>query len=143
MFGFNEVIDALLHSLYFACPVFRRSRTFRIGFRFAELPAGKSVTLPHPATTNVPLEIKVRLTATDHRQTLKLSSIGRHKAPFTVAIYDQNSEKVRYLKLSQGGSIVYNFKDLRPIQVVPLLPKGGAARAWLQVSSNRPLTIAR
>lgn len=114
------------------------------GFDLKELPLGKSVTLPTPAKTMVPLESRVRLTATDYRQTLKFSTEGSsRKQVIKVAIYDQNSEKVRYIKIYPGASIVYSFKDLRPIQVIPMRYESQGGTSWLSVESNRPLTIGR
>ena len=115
-----------------------------MAFEISELPPGKSVTLPHPATTLVPLDTKVRLTATDRQQTLKLTSVSSKK-PFTLAIYDSLSEKVRYIKLRPGASMVYSFKGMNTIQVVPVKPKKErfSRQARLKVESNRPLGIGR
>ena len=134
-----RLFGSLLGALSFVTSVFAN------GFDLRELPFGKSVTLPHPALTVIPLETRVRFTATDRQQTLKLTSQGRGTwYTFRVAIYDQNSEKVRYIKLAPGASVVYNFKDLRPIQVIPLRQKHDRSNeVWLSVESNRPLTIGR
>ncbi|SMF30191.1 hypothetical protein [Pseudobacteriovorax antillogorgiicola] len=116
-------------------------------FEISQLPRGKSVTLPRPALTLVPLDTKVRLTSTDRQQTIKLTSVSKRgrSIPFTIAIYDNLSEKVRYVKLKPGGSMVYSFRGMNTIEVVPLVPKqaSNASHARLQVESNRPLGIGR
>lgn len=116
-------------------------------FKLHDLPSGKSVTLPRPATTQVPLNSSVRLTATDRDQTLKLSAKSNVVVPwqaFTLAIYDRNSEKVRYVELSPKASMVYSFRDMAPIQIITKA-KGSnqVEKLWLEVESNKPLTIAR
>ncbi len=134
-----RLVKSLLGALSFATSIYAN------GFDLNELPLGKSVTLPTPAKTKIPVESRVRLTATDHQQTLKLTSQGNGKwTNIKVAIYDQNSEKVRYVNLAPGASIVYNFKDLRPIQIIPTRFKNKrTGNVWLSVESNRPLTIGR
>ncbi|NRA63848.1 MAG: hypothetical protein HRU19_05160 [Pseudobacteriovorax sp.] len=130
----------LVISLWFASPLLLAQ-----GFNLHDLPKGKSVTLPHPATTLVPLGSPVRLTATDRSQTLKLSGRSAKNLywkAFTVAIYDQNSEKVRYIKVDPKSAMVYSFKNYTPIQIIPMA-NAASGDVFLRVESNKPLTIAR
>lgn len=116
------------------------------GFDIMQLPAGKSVTLPRPATTLVPLDSEVRLTATDHGQSVKLSSVANmgKGAPFSVAIYDSLSEKARTVTLSPGGSVLYQFLGINTIRILPKIPKAkNPSGLRLQIESNKPLGISR
>lgn len=114
-------------------------------FDLGELPKGKSVTLPRPATTLVPLTSKVRLTATDRQQTVKLTSTARsgRSQSLVLAIYDDLSDKVRYVKLKPGGSMIYSFRGMNTIQIVPKLTAKNTNlnQARLKVESNRPLGV--
>lgn len=116
-------------------------------FELEKLPPGKSVTIPRPATTWVPLAMRARLTATDMPQSLSLRLIGPtgaqlQGAPVKLAIYDPNSERVVYVTVTPGVSFVYNFRDLRPIMVVSEDPGSERRQAKLQVESNKPLELS-
>jgi hypothetical protein len=117
-------------------------------FDLERLPAGKSVTIPRPATTWVPLWMRARLTGTDMPQSLSLKLIAPGtgvplKSPVKLAIYDPNSERVVYANVQPGVAFVYNFRDLRPIMVVSENTASPALRqVKLQVESNKPLEIS-
>lgn len=120
------------------------------GFDINELPVGHSVTLPHPATTLVPLSHSIKLTSSDMPQAIKLSSVysGSGKAPIVkVAIYDANAQRVKYVDVRPGSHVLYTFKDLSSIRLVPDVAKGekeGVGRlTQLQIESNKPLGISR
>ena len=134
-----------LKSLLIFMGIFWGPGSVTYAFDLKELPLGKSVTLPRPAITLIPLTSKARLTATDRQQTVKLTSVAKsgRGIAFTLAIYDDLSEKVRYVKLKPGGSMIYSFLGINTIQVVPMLPKGSRkySHARLKVESNRPLGV--
>lgn len=112
-------------------------------FDLRELPRGRSVTLPHPAVTHVPLTQEVRLTSTDAPQTLKLSAIGPSTPRLNVAIFDSHSERVKYVTVTQSP-MLYVFKSLKSIQVVPKLHgRQSAQNVMLRIESNKPLGISR
>jgi len=116
-------------------------------FDLETLPQGKSVTIPRPATTWVPLTMRARLTATDMPQSLSLRLIlpGTGKTienQVKLAIYDPNSERAVYATVQPGVAFVYNFRDLRPIMVVSEDSGGVLRQAKLQVESNKPLEIS-
>ena len=131
---------------WFGCgPLYGQPRP--VAFDLEALPQGKSVTIPRPATTWVPLTMRARLTATDMPQSLSLRLImpGTGKTvenQVKLTIYDPNSERVVYATVRPGVSFVYNFRDLRPIMVVSEDSGGVLRQAKLQVESNKPLEIS-
>jgi len=119
-------------------------------FDIKRLPKGKSVTLPHTAVTFVPVTDKVKLASTDMPQMVKLSAISKRKGKtqdIRVAIFDSQSDRVKYVLLKPGASYLYNFKDLGSISVVPEIAKlsvnDASAHYQLKVESNKPLEVSR
>lgn len=144
----NKFLCALVAAIVFGfglAPAHGQPRP--VAFDLEALPQGKSVTIPRPATTWVPLTMRARLTATDMPQSLSLRLIGPGPGkiadnPVKLAIYDPNSERVVYATVRPGVSFVYNFRDLRPIMVVSEESGGALKQVKLQVESNKPLEIS-
>ena len=118
------------------------------GFDINVLPRGSSVTLPQPATIFVPLDTRVTLSATDSPQSLKLTSHSRNKRQATqleVAVYDPNSERVRYLTIKPNVPYVYSFKGLSSIMIITKAktPPSTRSRHVLRIESDKSLTIAK
>jgi hypothetical protein len=114
-------------------------------FHLDRLPAGKDVTIPRPATTHVPLAIRVTLTATDMPQSISLKPVnlgGGPVLPVRVSIYDPHQDRVKYVDVTPGTPFLYSFKELSSITVVPLSVKSDSGKLVLQVESDKPLTIA-
>jgi len=114
-------------------------------FRLDTLPRGKSVTIPRPATTYVPLAERARFTATDTPQTLSLKPVntGRGPAqPLRVAIYDATQERVQQVEVVPGTTFLYTFKGLSSIMLIPRAKAPAGAGMQLKVESNKPLEIA-
>lgn len=116
-------------------------------FDIRMLPPGKAVTLPHPATTQVPVQSKVNLTSTDLPQTLKVmasSPHGKPMQPLVLHIVDTHTQAVQYVKVDPRNPVLYSFKALKP---VVLIPKPLAAHVRdgvvLTIESNRPLGVGR
>ena len=131
------------HSLVF---IFYCQQVHAYGFEIQNLPIGKSVTLPRPATTLVPLDSRVRLTATDHQQSVKFTSVSSKGTggPFKLAIYDSLSEKVRYVNLKPGTSVLYHFQGINTIQILPTVSGNKTkSKGQLQIESNKPLGVGR
>lgn len=118
------------------------------GFDLNILPQGAAVTLPQPATTFVPLNARVTLSATDSPQSLKIMSHnlrGKNTTTIEVAVYDRHSERVRYLTIKPGVPYVYSFKGLSSIMIIPKVTSKLPARnkQVLRIESDRSLTIAK
>ena len=119
-------------------------------FYLDRLPNGKSVTIPRPATTIVPLTSSVMLTATDIPQSLSIRAVTTSGSafvasqPIRISIFDRNSDRVRYVDLKPGMPYVYSMKDLETITVVPQVGASGAEarNLALRVESDKPLEIA-
>ena len=79
------------------------------------------------------------------QQTVKLTSTARsgRSQSLVLAIYDDLSDKVRYVKLKPGGSMIYSFRGMNTIQIVPKLTAKNTNlnQARLKVESNRPLGV--
>lgn len=118
-------------------------------FDFDDLEPNRSVTLPHPATTLVNLPNSLMLSSTDRGQSLKLQAAARSQnlpmSAFQVAIFDPNAEGVRYVKVSPGQPVLYNFKSLGSIRLSISLPDGAPndSNTRLQIESNRPLELRK
>lgn len=115
-------------------------------FALTELPHGKSVTLPHPALTKVPVTESVYLTSTDRAQTVKITlpSTYAQEKPLHIAIYDSSAKKVQHLKLSHRAPLLYTFRHLSTILITPNSQTAQAPNvAHLLIESNRPLEIKR
>ena len=114
-------------------------------FRIGTLPKGKNVTIPRPATTQIPVASRVVLTPTDMPQSISMKPVNVTNGPtgmLRVAIYDQNSDRVKYIELSPSTPFVYQVKNLQPITVIPEERGGATSSLVLQVQSDKPLQIA-
>jgi hypothetical protein len=115
-------------------------------FLLERLPQGKSVTIPRPATTYVPLSARVTLTATDIPQTVSFRAINQRAGSaraFRISIFDPQQDRVKYVDLAPGTPFLYNFKELASITVVPEATSGAPEGTTLMVESDKPLEIAR
>ncbi|HET9237589.1 MAG TPA: hypothetical protein VFO10_10080 [Oligoflexus sp.] len=114
-------------------------------FDILQLPKGASVVLPHPAATLVPLNLKVQVSATDRKQILKIGAVSSQGSTQVVnlAIYDRYQSRVKYLKIKPGSFVIYAFKNLNSLQLVPQNAKAaGLQGTRLLLESNRPLGIS-
>jgi hypothetical protein len=115
------------------------------GFSLERLPKGKNVTMPRPATTYVPLTSRVVLTGTDMPQTLRFMPVNLNQGmirSLRLAIFDQNSERVQYVRVSPDTPFLYPIKDLAPITVIAEAIAGVTEGLQLQVESDKPLDVA-
>lgn len=116
-------------------------------FPLTELPIGRSVTLPRPALTNVPLGASVKLSSTDLPQTVKMvgmTTAGAPAKPFQVAIYENEGKDVRYIKIDGTNPALYSFKSLTSIKLVPMpLPGDKSNQSVLILESTKPLSLSR
>ncbi len=116
-------------------------------FRVEELPKGASVTLPQPAMTYIPPSARVRLTATDAPQSVKISAVhsaGGAASPMQVAIYDRNMARVKNVTIRPGMPFIYSFQSLYTIAVLPQVQSGLASdQHRIMIESNKPLEISR
>lgn len=106
------------------------------------LPKGADVTLPHPATTVVPLNLMHRIIPTDYDQVLKVSS-NQPSCSLRITVYDSAAPGARTLKLTGSDTVIYRFKKLSTIRVNAEDDRDGACAqtASLTLESNRPLGI--
>ncbi len=116
-------------------------------FDLRVLPPGKAVTLPHPATTQFPVQSKVNLTSTDLPQTVKvmaLPSPGKAMQPLVLHIVDTHTQAVQYVKVDPRNPVLFHFKALKPIMLIPQ-PLASHVRdgVMLRIESNRPLGVGR
>lgn len=114
-------------------------------FDILQLPKGASVVLPHPAATLVPLNLKVQVSATDRKQILKIGAVSTSGSTQAVdlAIYDKYQSRVKYLKVKPGSFVIYAFKNLNTLQLVPQNAKAAALQGTrLLLESNRPLGVS-
>jgi len=125
-------------------PEIRRDRS-GVAFLLTTLPKGKDVTMPQPATTYVPLSSRILLTATDMPQTLSFRPVNFAHWPLQglrLVIFDEHSERVQYRDMQPGTPFLYPVKTLTTVTVMAE-PIGAATNGlYLQVESDKPLTIA-
>lgn len=115
-------------------------------FKITELPKGKSVTLPRPATTIIPISEAATLTSTDKSQTIKftvISSSGQSSPPIKLTIYDKHSETPRQLILKANSPTIYSFKGLGSIRIKTAPYLQSQNEGSMRVESNRPMGIRR
>lgn len=120
-------------------------------FDVEQLPLGKDITIPRPATTFIPLNARITLAATDYPQTLQFKPVNTQNGPLhriNLAIYDRKQERVQYVDLKPGLPFLYTFKKLSSILVIPEVPEQKSSNAIpkglkLQVESDKPLSIKR
>jgi hypothetical protein len=116
------------------------------GFFLEQLPAGKSVTLPRPAITFVPMTGRVTLTSTDLPQTVKLTPVSISAGALQsikVAIFDPAMDRVKYINLTPGSPTLYNFHGLGSISMVPQVGAAVAGNMRIRIESDKPLEISR
>lgn len=117
-------------------------------FLLEQLPKGKSVTLPQPATTWVQINSRVQFKATDMPQSLSFVAVAPQAsdaAKIRLAIYDRQAERVQYATVRSGVPFIYPLHGLDAITVIPeLYPRtpGGGSGLKLQVESNKPLEMS-
>ena len=116
------------------------SKLIAADFQLSDIPKGKEITLPNPATTIVSPVHAFHVASTDNGQTLKLSlEGGSARDKLSIKIFDRKQENVVYFKLSKVSPVVYSFKGIDRIRIVPSTK--GRTRSKIKVESNRPLTI--
>jgi hypothetical protein len=118
------------------------------GIDVSDMPQGNEVTIPSSSQSMLPIGSRLSLAATERDQTVRFSSVnirGGKVAPIRLAIFDRNSERVRYLDLQPAAPLVYRFKGRSTIHVLPSLVAGGteSSDVRVQVASNHPITIGR
>lgn len=118
------------------------------GFDLNVLPRGSEVTLPQPAVIFVPLDTRVTLSATDRPQSLKMTthSLNKRKAiALELAVYDPNSERVRYLTIKPDVPYVYSFKGLSSIMIITKfnVTPPSRSRQVLRIESDKSLKVAK
>jgi hypothetical protein len=114
-------------------------------FDILQLPKGASVVLPHPASTVVPLHLTVQVSATDRKQMLKIGAVSRtgSSKAVNIAVYDNYQPHVKYLTIKPGGFVIYSFKNLNTLRLVPQNGKDpGLQGTRLLLESNRPLGVS-
>lgn len=105
------------------------------------LPKGADVTLPHPATTIVPLNLMHRVMPTDYDQVLKFTSQG--SCVIRITVYDNAAPRARTLDIRGGETMIYHFRKLSTIRVNAEEETASKCpqTASLTLESNRPLGI--
>lgn len=117
-------------------------------FLLDDLPLGADVTLLKPATTLVPLNMPVILSASDAPQTLAFKSHReRGQNPrLKLAIYDESQQQVKYADLSDKP-LMYPFHGLGSIKVVCYQPDSPKQTdyndVFLKIESDKPLRVGR
>ena len=114
-------------------------------FLLTNLPKGKDVTMPQPATTYVPLSSRILLTATDMPQTLSFRPVNVAHGPLQglrLVIFDEHSERVQYRTMQPGTPFLYPVKTLTTVTVMAEPIGAATSGVFLQVESDKPLTIA-
>lgn len=115
-------------------------------FNLSSMPKGSEITLPYPATTSVTLNDRITVSATDNPQSIKIvSRLLNNKKPaknIDIAIYDRNSERVKYITIKPNVPYIYSFKGLSSIVIVPKTPVDQSGHV-LQIESDKSLKIAR
>ena len=118
-------------------------------FNVADLPVGADVTLPGAAYALVPMSARVKVSSTDHPQTIRIapvSVVGMAPTPVQVSIFDAHQDRVRYVKVAPGAPFLYSFRGLSTITVHGDLVQGSEAQRqsiMLKIESDKPLTVAR
>jgi hypothetical protein len=113
-------------------------------FDIMQLPRGASVVLPHPASTLVPLNLNVQVSSTDRKQILKIGAVSRgaSRKAVSLAIYDSHQTRVKYLKIKPGSFVIYPFRKLNSLRIVPQNHKDPALQGMrLLLESNRPMGV--
>lgn len=120
-------------------------------FDVTSMPQGSQVTLPRAAKILAPLSVPVRLSSTDSPQTVSLGSQtkGAGKiSPFKIAIHDPRQDRVRYVDIKPGASVLYTFRGLSTIQIIPQISATQRTainmnQMRLRIESDKPVNISR
>lgn len=116
-------------------------------FDINQIPKGKSITLPPPARSVISVPSTLTLTATDRKQTIKLSSLHRSgpRSQVKVGIFNTGSERVRYVTLKPGSPVIYTFSNLETIRLESQFLEASTklSKMKMVLESNRPLQITR
>ena len=120
-------------------------------FRTQDIPVGKSITILPSMPAALDLNSKIVISSTDTPQTLKFESknaLGITKIPIRFSIWNRKQSVTKKIEVKSGQVFLYTFQKLDSLVVIPDVPKG--KNAWnesslnfLQVQSDRPLTLAR
>ena len=120
-------------------------------FRTQDLPVGKSITILPSMPAALDLNSKIVISSTDSPQTLKFESknvLGMTKIAIKFSISDRKKSITKKIEVKSGQVFLYTFQKLDSLVVTPDVPRG--KNAWqdlssnfLQVQSDRPLTLAR
>ena len=131
----------LIVSMIFALPELQAK-----SFNLSSMPKGAEITLPYPATTSMALNDRITVSATDNPQSIKIVSrlLNSKKSAknIEIAIYDRNSERVKYITIKPDVPYIYSFKGLSSIVIIPKRPID-RSRHVLQIESDKSLKIAR
>lgn len=131
----------LIISMVFALPELQAK-----SFNLSSMPKGAEITLPYPATTSMALNDRITVSATDNPQSIKIiSRLLNHKKSaknIDIAIYDRNSERVKYITIKPDVPYIYSFKGLSSIVIIPKTPVSRSGHV-LQIESDKSLKIAR
>ena len=89
--------------IYFALVLLSLNSTlYAVSFKLSDIPKGKEITLPNPASTEVSPFEPFHVAATDRGQTIKLSlEASSSKEKMRLAIYDTSLENAVYFNLSK------------------------------------------
>ena len=110
-------------------------------FDITVLPHGKSVTLPRPATTLVPMETVYSLNPTDKHQVFRISA-PQTGCAISLQFYDKSGSQVRTHTLRSGESMIYHFTRLHGVRIETSSTSKCVSTAKLVVDSNRPMEVA-
>ena len=110
-------------------------------FDISHLPVGKSLTLISSTTIKVNVGQKVKLSANESFQSLKIKNISSNQQRIQVKIYDSSKERIPNFKIKSGDSAIYPFKESVVLSSSSSL--NSAKKSYLQISSNAPLTVMR
>lgn len=117
-------------------------------FILDSLPKGKSVTIPHPATTLLSVNMRAQFKATDMPQSLSFTVVhtdGGRVVPIRLAIYDKHADRVNYATVKPGTPFIYPFHAIDPITVIAEMRDPSSIEIYkikVRVESNKPLEIA-
>ena len=113
-------------------------------FRVAEMPNGSEVTLPPSSAILVAAGMRAKVAPTNSGQLMKLG-VGPGANPTaarSVAIFDQNQDKVRHVVVQPGQPTIYAFSGLGAVVVHP---EGSQANgdAGVMIDSLYAITVGR
>lgn len=112
-------------------------------FKVAQLPLGKSLTLPRPALMQVGQDMKITLNSQDLPQTVKFSLASSGVGKMGVTIFDEEGKLTKEFVLKKRDTILYSFQRLTNIKVVTTGATKKARSLQLLIESNKPLGVSR